>query len=468
MLITVMLLLLITISMMMMAIRSETTPACHGLLTGFNKHIPGDNITSFHEMYYTDKLNFIECKEKFYKDYDILWKMFMQDIITGENPDHVIECISKAAKKFVKSNDIYDRGEIIQELKSVEIGDLVVLSGGPSIGKSLVLNHLFGKRQNYLYLDGRETGPDIISAIVKNLMKRDKLRLLTVESIAPLLISPLSALIGNDYDKSFLLSEILNKIVKVVSKSPQKNVASLEFILELMTNLQSPIEGIIFDEANKYFIKNSLPLLDVLTFLTKQKRQLAVIMATSDYGFPFALENIGYNTFHISKSLVLSDISPYDTLRLLSSWGVRPNLAYLLVEIYGGHVLQISRALIDLHIKKENAKINTYFISGLKNRLAVCIKESKDAGICEKVITALDTLMSLGFFACNFNDPVAELLTKCNIAGFIGSESIVPGLSTTLRRTETGLVPSVQMIRIVYSLMTYKKHIKRKQKRDIY
>ena len=55
-----------------MAIRSETTPAFHGLLTGFNRHIPGDNITSFHEMYYTDKLNFIECKEKFYKDYDIL------------------------------------------------------------------------------------------------------------------------------------------------------------------------------------------------------------------------------------------------------------------------------------------------------------------------------------------------------------------------------------------------------------
>ena len=123
--------------MMMVAISSETTPAFHGLLTGFNRHIiPGDNITSFHEMYYTDKLNFIECKEKFYKDYDILWRTFMQDIRPGENPDQVIKCISKAAKKFVKSNDIYDRGEIIQELKSVEIGDLVILSGGPSIAKS--------------------------------------------------------------------------------------------------------------------------------------------------------------------------------------------------------------------------------------------------------------------------------------------------------------------------------------------
>jgi hypothetical protein len=46
MLITVILLLLITITMMM-AIRSETTPAFHGLLTGFNRHIPDNNMTSF-------------------------------------------------------------------------------------------------------------------------------------------------------------------------------------------------------------------------------------------------------------------------------------------------------------------------------------------------------------------------------------------------------------------------------------
>jgi hypothetical protein len=55
--------------------------------------------------------------------------------------------------------------------------------------------------------------------------------------------------------------------------------------------------------------------------------------------------------------LVLSDVSPSDTLLLLSSWGVRPCLAYQLVEVYGGHILQISRALENLYHEKENAEI---------------------------------------------------------------------------------------------------------------
>jgi hypothetical protein len=219
-----------------------------------------------------------------------------------------------------------------------------------------------------------------------------------------------------------------------------------------MSSLDTPIEGIIFDEANKYFTAESLPLLDCLTALTKQNRKLAVVMATSDYGFPFSLNKIGYNRNHISQSMVLGDVSPCDMLCLLSSWGVRPNLAYLLVEVYGGHVLQISRAVVDLHRNKEKAKISRSFISGLYSQLVVCIKESKDAEIENKVIEALDILMRTGFFAIDFTDPVAALLTKYNIAGYVDEEALIPGLSDEIRGQQSGLVPSTQMIRVVYSL----------------
>jgi len=151
-------------------------------------------------------------------------------------------------------------------------------------------------------------------------------------------------------------------------------------------------------------------------------------------------------------SLVLSDVSPSDTLRLLSTWGVRPSLAYLLVDIYGGHILQISRALVDLHHYKEKAKINRSFIEGLGDQLIACINESKEKGIQIEVIVALNTLMKTGFFACDFNDHVAALITKNNIAGFIGDRAVVPGLSEEARGDQPGLIPSSQMIRIVYSL----------------
>ena len=60
--------------------------------------------------------------------------------------------------------------------------------------------------------------------------------------------------------------------------------------------------------------------------------------------------------------------------------------------------------------------------------------------------------MQTGFFACDFDDPVADLITKNNIAGFIGKQSEVPGLSKMVRGERSGLVPSTQMIRVVYSL----------------
>eukprot|EP00597_Dinobryon_sp_UTEXLB2267_P003663 CAMPEP_0170076220 /NCGR_PEP_ID=MMETSP0019_2-20121128/13227_1 /TAXON_ID=98059 /ORGANISM="Dinobryon sp., Strain UTEXLB2267" /LENGTH=234 /DNA_ID=CAMNT_0010287711 /DNA_START=670 /DNA_END=1374 /DNA_ORIENTATION=+ len=222
--------------------------------------------------------------------------------------------------------------------------------------------------------------------------------------------------------------------------------------MECISNRLNPIEGIVFDEASKYFTKESLSLLDCLTSWTKEQRSLAVIMATSDYGFPFALHNIGYNRNHISESLVLSDVSPKETLHLLQRWGVRSNLAYLLVELYGGHILQICHALEDLYNTGEETRIRSSFISGLDSQLVTCAIRSKLEGISREVKNALDTLMETGFYPCNFEDPVADLVTKCNIAGFIDTEAQVPGLSYKLRAEKTGLVPSTQMIRIVYAL----------------
>ena len=331
----------------------------------------------------------------------------------------------------------------------------MILTGGPSTGKTLVVKNIFGKQSNYLYLDGRLTGPNIIDAVIDNLMERDKLRFLTVKSFkntAPLFITLLNDFFGDKNSDKLKLPDILIKVLEVVTKNPKKAPNSLRFILQLISSLETPIEGIIFDEANNYFTADSLPLLDCLTALTKQDQKLAVIMATSDYGFPFTLKQIGYNRNHISQSLVLSDVSPSDTLRLLSTWGVRPSLAYMLVDIYGGHILQISRALVDLYRNKEDAEINRSFIEGLGDQLIACINESKEKRIHKKVMEALYTLMQTGFFACDFDDPVADLITKNNIAGFIGDRAVVPGLSKKVRRNQAGLIPSSQMIRTVYSM----------------
>jgi hypothetical protein len=175
----------------------ETIPVFHGLLTGFTRQ---SNITVFDEKFYTAELDVVACK-KLYGEDGIMWKSFMQDMKPGENPDQLIESISKAAEEFINSDEVYDRGEIIEELKDFKKGGMVIMTGGPSTGKSLVLKRLLANDSKYLYLDGRMTGPNIMKALVNNLRKRDKLRSLTVESMqnmAPLLILSLGSIIGNE------------------------------------------------------------------------------------------------------------------------------------------------------------------------------------------------------------------------------------------------------------------------------
>jgi hypothetical protein len=84
----------------------------------------------------------------------------------------------------------------------------------------------------------------------------------------------------------------------------------------------------------------------------------------------------------VKKAFVLNDISP--------------KLAYLLVDIYGGHVLQISRAIRELNNKQENTKIGSSFISLLRSQLIMWTAESKILKI-EKVEVGLVTLMETGF-----------------------------------------------------------------------
>lgn len=214
-------------------IQSEITPAFHGLLAGFTR-LP--NITSFSEIYYTDNLNLAACKEEFSKE-DILWRTFMQDMKPDDSPAAVTESISRAAKEFINSNILCDRGEIIENLKTIEKGDMVIVTGGPSTGKSLVVKHLFANDSKYLYLDGRKTGPNILRAIVNNLSKRDNICFMSINSIksvAPKLYSSFESIIGNNFVGHLKIPELFAVIIGAVAKSPEKTLYSLESILELM------------------------------------------------------------------------------------------------------------------------------------------------------------------------------------------------------------------------------------------
>ena len=84
--------------------------------------------------------------------------------------------------------------------------------------------------------------------------------------------------------------------------------------------------------------------------------------------------------------------------------------------------------------------------------MTACTSESREKGVQVEVTVALSTLVKTGLFACDFSDHVAALTTKYSTAGLVGDRAVVPGLSEEARGDQSGLVPSSQMVRTVYSL----------------
>jgi hypothetical protein len=82
---------------------------------------------------------------------------------------------------------------------------------------------------------------------------------------------------------------------------------------------------------------------------------LDVILASSDYAYPYLLENNGLNLNEITAILFAGEVPPKSMWELLVTKkngstnkhviGMGKNLARLLIASYGGHILRISQAL---------------------------------------------------------------------------------------------------------------------------
>jgi hypothetical protein len=77
--------------------------------------------------------------------------------------------------------------------------------------------------------------------------------------------------------------------------------------------------------------------------LTKQTNRLTVIMASSEYGYPYKLvgekDEHQFNVADILSMLFVGEIPPWSMWGLLATIGMGENLASLLIASYGGHFL---------------------------------------------------------------------------------------------------------------------------------
>jgi len=299
-------------------------------------------------------------------DRSFLWKA-----VKADRPDasmkeikEYIKSVRMKAEQYLKTGEVCDRdGAIndITELLSTD-GELALITGGPSVGKSFILRKIekdlrdltktspSSKELLWLYVDGRGESGSICGAIGGKIVKsvphfsRVGIKALYYRfvELADLALNAAKP----DIERAFPsgTSESLTFIVgtaKALAASPRDDAEALKRLQLLLIELAERYRIlVVVDEANKFFTTekaSSKDIHDVFIMLTKQRRLINVLLATSEFSFPYFLnEELKVKSTHLSKVFVIGGVPPHDAYKLLTEdWGLGSQLATRLIDFYG-------------------------------------------------------------------------------------------------------------------------------------
>ena len=360
---------------------------------------------------------------------------------------------------------------------------LLLLTGPGNVGKSLMLQkvakELAKQRRRVLYVDAREHGTDLTAGIAAAIAGDTEFtkRFLGIATAAAGAVLPavLSAVTGIPAPTA-----LVKAIARITEGSEREKLLAEvlgSFFEACVANGEYPV--IFIDEANVAFEvaegdkaakARVLQELRLFTRVTKQQREASIVLATSEHGLPFRLRALGYNTEHISKTVVAEEVPPAVMKdELVRTWGCGEHLATALLSMYGGHVLHASAAVYELATSLEPALMKGIgAVGSVASAPALCLGEStlKAAGVAAlqweemraRVKEALRALVLNGFVPLDSEeDKVAEILSLANVGCVVSEGAVAAGVppGAWLACAPSGeapshlLLPSSHMMRLL-------------------
>ena len=135
------------------------------------------------------------------------------------------------------------------------------------------------------------------------------------------------------------------KIVASVLKNVLSGETDEELVLDAFvkaTQKRNEYPILIIDEANLAFtpgVSKNKPMLDKLVMLTKEDREMMTLFASSEHGYPYKLNGIGFNTADLRNVIHAGEIPPKEMRELLvSRLGMGDRLADGFLAAFGGHI----------------------------------------------------------------------------------------------------------------------------------
>ena len=147
----------------------------------------------------------------------------------------------------------------------------------------------------------------------------------------------------------------------------------------------------------------------------------------------------------------MSDVPPAGAFKLLTEeWHVRPHLATALINHFGGHVLSLARAISSIAFDKQQYEVFQTYGPSVFGFVTDCIKSAQeDDALKNRIIPALKQLAMTGFFPLEKGDDLGKLIAKHGVGGFVPCSTKIPSLSVEVRKGMSGMVPSLELVRMV-------------------
>ena len=149
--------------------------------------------------------------------------------------------------------------------------------------------------------------------------------------------------------------------------------------------------SVIIDEANLVFspedsetmearviAERNRAVLNLLTSMSKERKQLNVILVTSEEGYPYKLrDDLKFNLQNVDGVVIHAGEVPPKEMRelLVNEWGLGSHLAAGLLAVNGGHVRQASNILADLTLKRDGFSADQCPQKGLLAGIYNCSNE---------------------------------------------------------------------------------------------
>ena len=393
----------------------------------------------------------------------LLWEAALHDAaLRGETGETYVRHARDASAAFMDAAGLCDRADTmgtLGDLMGRSKGEFVLFIGSKDLGKSHMLRELAvrlqGQGRRAVIVNARNTGTDLAAGIIDSL-KSDRGFFSTLLGLLPENARSMAAAIAN---------------IAVPGSGP---VASAALAPPAPPSLRELLDGfvaactasdsfpvLILDEANRALpstpgdVKATLDVLHRLTLLTKEQRRMNVLLAASEHAEPFRLADLGFQTAHMSRTVVASEVPPAEMHALLTRhWRCGPSLAEGLMAVYGGHVWQTHLALGGLALQGPAFKAIAGFSPVSGDGVSSCCLAALGSG--GPHVAGLESwLHALAVYGCvgipSRTDPRAELVSKHNVGGVVSESASAPGVPPEAWAASSGelLVVSSQGMRLL-------------------